>query len=611
VTRFFVFCLLLLTSNINSSLAFELAGDVINIEEVLPLFNKRVGSVYVRDSQKGINSEAISVPSSVKLGGLDRGLNFNGFIDDAFFKDLIIKSSTKTLDVKIKVSGISHHGIKITPKIVTAWYQSGVSTTKRKSGGALTYELLLSDDRGLVIVDQWVKSQKGGWVYNPPDIKQDDSLNTYITPHAYKRILFKVLIGENVPAGKYIAKLSISSSAGSKNSVLEVPITINVASIKLINSQNKKYKLFLYTAFKINDDSERHGAYVNAMRLQGSSEEREELLFSYLADIKAHGFNGVTIRDWDNDHLSKTLAMTRQLSIDNVVLHATTPVNKSNNKSINPIVGEAVKNTFIKSATQLYYYGYDEPGGNKLLNRQLKLNQKIHQLDGKSVNAVFWDDMPRVIEEIGGDKSKCFDIVAYSMGSHGNRKMFAGLPYKSRNDPCSRQGTEYLVYWHPHVENPVINRIFMGFWLWASGFDGVIPHGYYFPSHIERILTDTDIKRGVSNVASPYDDWSNWLPGTLRHHNSVYPSKAGPVGTLQWEGVLSGYMDLRYVLTLEEKLEDPNIALSYKKKINNLLNEIRKDILRMNSPYMNDKDSIRYLKKLESWKKQISTLLLN
>jgi len=591
-------------------LAFELANNEIIIEEVLPLFNKHMSSSYVKSTEKGINKKNIHISKNVKLGVVNESLSFNGLIDETFFKDIVLKTSTEKLEVEIEVKNITNSEIKIIPKIVTSWYQAGLSTTKKSYAGTLTYELLLSDDRKPVIEDSWVKSNKGGWIYDAPRIKKGDILNTYIAANYQKRILFKIVLGKNVLPGRYQAELSIRHTIKGKKDELIIPIIINVAPIRLTNKQDEKYKLWLYTAFKINDQLERPKAYVNAARLKGTSEEREKLLFLYLADIKEHGFNGVTVNDWDSINISKTLKITNQLGIKDVILHATTPVNKKNKKSKFPIVNQTVKNNYKKHQAPLYFYGYDEVGGNKLLQEQLRLNQEIHKLGGLSVNAVFWSDMPNVISEIGRDKSSCFDIIAHSMGSHGNRQMFSSLPYKKRDDYCSKQGTKYVTYWHPHVENPVINRLYMGFWLWASGFDGVIPHGYYFPSHVERVITKDDIIKGVSNETSPYDDWAYWI-GNLRHHNAVYPSKEGPVGTLQWEGILNGYMDLRYVLTLEEKLENPNVDERYKQRVNRLLTKIRSEVLRLNSPYMNDKDSLKYLKKLESWKKEITVLLLN
>ncbi len=593
--------------------AFELANESIYIEEVLPLFNVHQKKLYVTQNEKGINPKAIDIPGSIKLGVVKQVLTSEGFIGETVFKDIILKTAKNEVDIELKVNDINLIGIKITPRIVTSWYQAGLATQQKKFSGELTYELLLSDDRNVVIDDKWIRSEKGGWIYIPPEIKLSETLKTSLSPESYKRVLLKISLSQNVLPGTYKTNIEISRYQNNTKISLMVPMTIVVNPVKLSEQVHNKYKLLLYTAFKLNDQVGRPGAYVNAMRLQGAVKEKEKLLSAYLTDIKEHGFNGITIRDWDQVNLEATLKMTQQVGFKHVVLHATSPVSKKYNGMTNPSVRPNVKNLYDKYNTTLYYYGYDEVGGNKLLDKQLNLNKNLHSVGGKSVNAVFWDDLPNVINTIGNDKTKCFDVIAHSMGSHGQKKMFDGLPYKARDDYCSQQGTEYLTYWHPHVEKPVLNRIFSGFWLWANGFNGVIPHGYYFPAHIERVLSKADLTRGITKASSPYDDWTFWMPGKnqLRHHNSVYPSKDGPIGTLQWEGVLNGFIDLKYVLTLESKLNEDNVDNSYKDKIIALLDKIRSDVLQLDSVYMSDNDSMIYLKKLEAWKKEISILLLN
>jgi len=592
--------------------AFVLDNENIHIEEVLPLFNVHEKNIFVTQSDKKINPRPIVVPDRVRLGKVNGMLNSSGFIGETLFKDLIIKTDNDELDIEIKVHDISQTGIKITPRVVTNWYQAGKTTRQKKFSGELTYELLLSDDRNLVINDKWIKSDKGGWVYVPPEIKQSDILNTVLRPKQYKRILLKIVLGPGVDPGVYSASLEISLHKSSKKVSLNVPIKIDVKPVKLLEELQDKYKLLLYTAFKLNDQVERQGAYVNTMRLHGDENQRKKLLLAYFNDIKDHGFNGITIRDWDQVYLEETLKITQKIGFKYVVLHATTPVSRKYKGMINPSIRDNVRELYEKYNSELFYYGYDEVGGNKLLDNQLNLNKSSHRVGGKMINAVFWSDHPNAINAIGNEERKCFDVIAFSMGSHGQDKMFKSLPNKEREDFCSKKGTEYLTYWHPHVENPVLNRIFTGFWLWASGFNGVIPHGYYFPSHIERVLSKEDLERGVSNASSPYDDWAFWLPGSpLRHHNSVYPSSSGPIGTLQWEGVLNGHMDLKYILTLEARLNEDGIESGQKNKIKALLGQIRNEVLQLDSAYMSDSESIYYLKKLEGWKKEISILLLN
>ena len=575
--------------------------------EVLPLFNRHIRASSVSPREKRINPALIATPREAIVDGDDKTIRVESLSDEVVYKDLIIQSAVDLGDVEITVDSIDNSGITVTPRLVTSWFQAGFTTSKRKSGGDLTYELLLSDDRQDPGAGNWIKSEQGGWIYNPPEILLDDMLQTSLAATTPKRLLLRIAVSGAVEEGVYRTELVIRQSARAKGIVGTIPLEIAVSPVPLTRSLDDRYTLALYTALKISQAQERPGAYVNTMRLLGTQSERQTLLQAYLEDIRSHGFNSITINDWDKPSLAATLDAAQELGYRDVIVHATSPTKRRHKSGEFPIVNEDVIEQFASRNMDALFYGYDEAGGNKRLAEQLSLNRKIHQLGGKSVNAIFWDDLPKVEAAIGADQSRCFDVIAHSLGSHGHEKMLRGLPFKKNTTTCPGSDTKHLVYWHPHVENPTVNRLFMGFWLWASGFDGVIPHGYYFPSHIEKVLSAEDRRQGVSTAASPYDDWSYWLPGeTLRHHNAVYPSKAGPVGTLQWEGILNGYTDLRYVVTLEEALERENIEAETGNGIRALLNEIRAEVLKIRSPYLSDTESLRYLQQLEGYKSSIA-----
>lgn len=590
------------------SKALQLGDNKIIVDELVPLFNVHIKSKFVSSSEsKILNPEPIKIPSSARIATDIDKLTINAFSSDKVFKDISLITSNSSVKVSIKF--MSTEGITITPRIVTSWYQAGITTKTHKLGGAHTYELLLTDDTLNNFDDKWVKSRQGGWVYKAPDIILGDHIFTELS-NLNKRILLRFNIDSETKPGKYSAKMLIETHDADSTHTDAFPIEINIHSSKLIEEDDIRQERILFTAFLLDGKKQRQGSYVNSMRLSGTDEEKETLLSLYYADVKEHGFNGVTIRDWDPLYLDKNLEILSSVGIETAILHATTPVSRRYQSKRFPIVNDAVKEKYQSRNMDLLFYGYDEAGGNRKLKEQLLLNTNINMLGGGSVNAIFWSDMPRLTKETGNDRSKCIDIIAHSMGSHGHIEMFRSLPFQRSMDYCPGNDTKYLVYWHPHVENPIINRLFMGFWLWASGFDGVIPHGYYFPSHIEKVLTNKDRQRGVSNAASPYNDWSYWLPGqVLRHHNSVYPSSSGPVGTLQWEGVLAGYTDLKYVLSLEEILENNNIDESTRTKIRALLDEIRHEVLQIESPYLSDDESLEYLLTLERWKKSIAELL--
>ncbi|MFK7888591.1 MAG: hypothetical protein AB8G16_17155 [Gammaproteobacteria bacterium] len=583
----------------------------IGYTEVLPLFNQRIktSSVPVADRQR-INPETIPLPNSAVLSEVGTTLRVESLTDDVVFKDIVIQSPVDLGEVAISIAPFDAEGITITPRLVTSWFQAGVTTKKISNGGALTYELLLSDDREDLDAGSWGESEQGGWIYNPPDIRLGDVLHTRLNANSPKRLLLRFETHENVAAGTYRTQLLIRRQGQSGTTLSAMPVEIEVTPVALTASLDSRYTLSLFTAFKINPVQERPGAYINTMRLPGNQRERNALLGEYLKDIRQHGFNGITVRDWDSKHLSSTLDMAQELGFRDVILHATTPTKKTRNGPAFPIVNGAVVELYRSRNMDALFYGLDEVGGNKQLTQQLDLNRDIHRQGGKSVNAVFWSDLPNANQTIGNDASRCFDVVAHSLGSHGHADMLRGLPLSKPDSACPAGRTKHVVYWHPHVENPTMNRVLMGFWLWASGFDGVIPHGYYFPSHIEKVLKRSDRQRGRSKVASPYDDWSYWLPGeTLRHHNAVYPSTTGPIGTLQWEGILNGYTDLKYVVTLEERLALASTDAASRAEIRALLDEIRTDVLQVRSVYLDDRKSIRFLQKLERWRTEIGRLL--
>ena len=94
-----------------------------------------------------------------------------------------------------------------------------------------------------------------------------------------------------------------------------------------------------------------------------------------------------------------------------------------------------------------------------------------------------------------------------------------------------RTRKEVWYYWQCQVEDPRVNRLFFGFLLMKSKATGAMPYVYY-----------------KATWADPYDDW---LTGGERTGGMIYPSREGPINTLQWEAAREGIDDARYVTTLE------------------------------------------------------------
>jgi hypothetical protein len=119
------------------------------------------------------------------------------------------------------------------------------------------------------------------------------------------------------------------------------------------------------------------------------------------------------------------------------------------------------------------------------------------------------------------------DFVNLSFGGSG-RDYFQAL---MNGTAISQQRETY--YWQIMQEDPRINRLNAGFFLWNTGLSGVFPYVY---QHIGN---------------NPYDDFGVWYAGNpaYRHHLVTYPSQEGPVPTMQWESLREGIDDVRYLTT--------------------------------------------------------------
>jgi len=87
--------------------------------------------------------------------------------------------------------------------------------------------------------------------------------------------------------------------------------------------------------------------------------------------------------------------------------------------------------------------------------------------------------------------------------------------------------------WEAMQEDPSINRLFCGFYLWKSRMRGILPKTY------QSVIAGED----------PFNDGAG---STLRQRMMTYPSKQGVIDTIQWEAAREGIDDLRYLTFLEQ-----------------------------------------------------------
>lgn len=617
----FIFLISFLYLNANAINANEINEANIQLSKVSPLYNwhwkypRDVG--YKQRRQLVQVNQAVPYFANEKILKTDESIKINAAKGEMVYTGILLQSDNDLSQISIEITDFSNKqygkiDTESNIKIVTSWFQAGKATRISKRHSFLTYELLLDDDQSVKFIDKWLPAKNGsGWIYHPPAFERLSNAKTSLLKDLKKRLLILMNIPLNSKSGKYVAYLYITKNTKKK---LLSTIELNIFPFVLSPVDPNKFKILTYTGISLDPMPGRNHSYLNSNRLHGNKFEKKEIFKNYVSDLVAHGFNGITIKDWRTPYLEEVLSILKKEGIKYPILHAHSPVNMAGiiDKNIEfPVINKHVIDSFRKFNYEPIFFGVDEAGGNRKLEKQLSMNRKIHKYGGKIFNALFWNDRANVLKKTADNKNNQFDMLTYSMGSHGQKKFFKSLPLNQNKDPLLPKGTEQYAYWHPNEENPLINRLFMGFWLWASGLSGIAPHGHYFPPHIEKIITLEDIKYSKSTRSSPYDDWAFWLPpGKLRHHTTVYPSQDGPVSTLQWEGIRDGITDLRYMLMLENSVLNNMLNDSKKIEASNLVEDIRGSMLKISSSHLSDKSSGLMQIKLDKWRKEIQILLM-
>ena len=480
--------------------------------------------------------------------------------------------------------------------LVSSWFQSGRNTTISKNNQYLTHELLIKDDLVVDLSDRWVKS-KEKWFYQPPKITQSESIKSSINQNDTRRLLVEVNVPDSIPAGTYTITLLIES-LGDEEVFKKIALNIDVKDISLNYNLKDVYDLFIYTKLALDLKVGRENSFNNGQHNVGDDDYQRENYFTHANQIEKKGFNGVFIMDWRPSYVEDALDILNDVGLDRAIIYGR-PVVK---KGVDVLTVDLV-NTIESKGFEPIFYGYDEPGGNKKVKQQLALNSKLHNLGAKSINAIFWNDIPNIEKNIS-NRSENFDYLTVSMGSNGNRKFFESLPILKREN-----NIRLLAYWHPHVENPMRNRLFMGFWLWASGLDGVSPHAYYILPHIARYNKEgLDESRGR---LSPYNDFSMWdnPNGIFRQHSTIYPIKKGFISTLQWEAISEGVTDLVMLKQLEKLIENDRLKIKAEKGLE-LLQEIRSNVLTLKTSSFSDRQIKKFNTYMNEWRNQIRKLIM-
>ncbi|MDP8262991.1 MAG: hypothetical protein P9M13_06790 [Candidatus Ancaeobacter aquaticus] len=379
-------------------------------------------------------------------------------------------------------------------------------------------DLISRDNIDVRVVKVWKQSGDNMWVDEPVDVPElllyDDSvilkgrrpsaggiskIRTDISKETSKQFWITVKIPDDAKTGKYKGAVDVFIS-GKKNKSIE--LKVNVLPFKLVDP--KKDFLIYYRA-KLDPNS-------------GVEYENEKDFIKQIENIKAHGFTGASIYS-GKKYLTKILMLYQDVGFTSRIPYLGGPrdVVKTNNAIIK-------KNKLLP----LMYYGLDEPNNPKKAEQCRDMFLRIKEQGGVTTTAIKKKYADMIWDSI--------DVPIYSLCDPEIDAYIKGLNEGTINKNKKKE----LYYWQINKERPKTARFMSGFYLWKSKLDGIFPYCYQ-----------------MLNTEDPYDDFTpwEWCGKKWRPHLVTYPSKEGPIDTLQWEAIIEGINDMKYIATLESYID--------------------------------------------------------
>ncbi len=132
-----------------------------------------------------------------------------------------------------------------------------------------------------------------------------------------------------------------------------------------------------------------------------------------------------------------------------------------------------------------------------------------------------------------------FDLAGYCIdyANHG------GWPNRENVATWHALGAKVASYAGPHTgpENPVVFRRMEGLARYKAYYDGSFNYIYFSGLHPSLY------KKYKQNV------WNDFMGGSFRQMNLVYPTSSGVIDTIAWEGFREGIDDVRYATKLKQE----------------------------------------------------------
>ena len=433
-------------------------------------------------------------------------------------------------DLKVKVSNL-RKGEDIIPgdladvRVVKVWEQAAlhweVFSPKDK---ILVPELLLKDDR-IKIEDKRDESGR----YIPPSVLSYP-FGTDIPAHTLKQIWINFSIPSQQPAGIYEGRVILKARTGLK--AISVPLKIEVLPFSL---PSPKLIYGMYYRWRI-----------HAKR--PVFDWPEELYIKDLEEFKRVGFNSISIY---HDNLSSTermLEIYKKMGFEGPVV-----ILGGREESVAKEIMRYAK----KMGIEIYFYGYDEPNNPERMAKHIEISRLFHSLGGKVMVAC----TPSTAKTL---KEKGEPLEWANLAAGGCISTYTYLE-NLRRGRTERVAPVITIYWQFYIENPTLNRLSSGYYPWVSKIDGIFPYEYQgFPRSVAYSKDERFIPRFRGKKNRTFRSWC-----------VAYPSKEGPVSTLQWEGMRLGINDVKYLTYLQEllkKTDKKDLVKDIQRSLEDILN---------------------------------------
>jgi len=461
-------------------------------------------------------------------------MNSNVETTDSHIKTTNLNS--EEMDPNKKVHKIAAGNIEI--YIAKVWEQAGLG---RKQGKRIQVrELLLKDDRQPLMdryrrgYKHWRQFSKAAMFYCPPDVRLDGPASTRLDAGVAKQIWITVRVPNLTPPGIYRGMLAVRSSRTS----CEQRMSIEIEILDICLSKPKQDLMMFY---KGTLDVKRPQFFVTTKTLRHQ-----------LQDIFDHGFRSITIDEQHPKLAQKVIDICEEIGFDgHLVLMNFDHLDKLNFNKMLPCV-------YVSDELDLQSQHEANAIGWHKRNYEFAEKYKV-----KSMASLFSAGFAeRYFDDT--DIACAPDVILYNLST--NRKFF-----ETQAPLASGRESRYY-YWNSHMEKPDLHRVLAGVYLWKSKAAGIAPYCY---QHLPQY------------PFSPYDDFDEWEPGCnkstpyipLRDHCTTYPAKNGSIPTVQWEGMREGIIDLKYLTTLYETIDQARqTGQSTNQKTRRLADEIEKRV---------------------------------